>query len=266
MLTFGLLSAILLWPMRPTANPPSSEAPLIFDPGQVAVLPEDAPPVPPQEVSNDPRDPSQSLRAFLGEWEMNDFLFLIVVENLRPTAGLAPNETAWFTIVPENVREELTAWASLHLPAEQRQVPFLLARLITSLFYLVIAGVLAWRGARAETAADWLNAAFLTIAWFWLLLPTQNPWYWTWALPFLPFARGRAWLAMSGLAFIYYFRFWLMRYFPLASVAGTGYTGPMFFDYIVVWFEFGPWFVCLALTTLRRPGLQVTTQSRSVSI
>jgi hypothetical protein len=138
--------------------------------------------------------------------------------------------------------------------------------LITSLFYLVIAGVLAWRGARAETAADWLNAAFLTIAWFWLLLPTQNPWYWTWALPFLPFARGRAWLAMSGLAFIYYFRFWLMRYFPLASVAGTGYTGPMFFDYIVVWFEFGPWFVCLALTTLRRPGLQVTTQSRSVSI
>jgi hypothetical protein len=250
-LVFGLVSALLLWPMRPTASPASSDVQVAFDPGQVAVLPDDTPPAPPQEVSYDPRDPSQSLRAFLGEWEMNDFLFLIIVENLRPTDGVAPNETAWFTIVPEKVREQLTAWGSAHLPAEQRQAPFLLARLITSLCYLGIAGVLAWRGARAETVSDWLNTAFLTVAWFWLLLPTQNPWYWTWALPFLPFARSRAWLAMSGLALVYYVRFWLMRYFPEASVTGTGYTGPMFFDYVVVWLEFCPWFVWLLCENFR---------------
>ena len=249
-LVFGLVSALLLWPMRPTANPAGSDVQAAFDLGQVAILPEDAPPVPPQEVSTAPRDPSQSLRAFLGEWEMNDFLFLIIVENLRPSIGLAPNEVAWFTITPEEARERLMARASAYLGTEPRQVPFLLTRLVTSTGFVVIAGVLAWRGARAEPGADWLNTAFLTVAWFWLLLPTQNPWYWTWALPFLPFARGRAWLAMSGLAFTYYFRFWLMRYFPDGSVAGTGYTGPMFFDYIVVWLEYGPWFVWLALTRL----------------
>jgi hypothetical protein len=245
MLTFGLLSAILLSPMRPSANPTSSEVQAAFDAQQVAVLPDNAPPAPPQEVSNDPRDPSQSLRAFLGEWEMNDFLFLIVVENLRPTAEIAPNDRPWFTIVPEKMREQLTVWASAHLPAEQRQVPFLLARLVTSLCFVMIAGVLAWRGARAETAADWLNAAFLTIAWFWLLLPTQNPWYWTWALPLLPFAGSRAWQAMSGLAFVYYFRFWLTHHFSSTPLLGTNYAGPMFFDYVVTWLEFGPWFILL---------------------
>jgi hypothetical protein len=92
-----------------------------------------------------------------------------------------------------------------------------------------------------------LNSAFLTVAWFWLLLPTQNPWYWTWALPFLPFARRRAWLVMSGLAFVYYLRFWLMHQFPATALAGTPYSGPMFFDYVVVWLEFAPWFAWLAL-------------------
>ncbi|MFM9961618.1 MAG: hypothetical protein ACKV2Q_10370 [Planctomycetaceae bacterium] len=52
-----------------------------------------------------------------------------------------------------------------------------------------------------------MEATFLIIAWYWLLLPTQNPWYLTWCLPFLPFARGRAWFALSVLAFVYYLRF-----------------------------------------------------------
>jgi hypothetical protein len=84
------------------------------------------------------------------------------------------------------------------------------------------------------------------VAWFWLLLPTLNPWYWTWAVPFLPFSRSRAWLAVSGLAFTYYFRFWLVAHFPNGSILGTGYNGALFFDYIITWIEFGPWFVWLA--------------------
>lgn len=65
-------------------------------------------------------------------------------------------------------------------------------------------------------------------------------------MPFLPFSRSRAWLAVSGLAFTYYFRFWLVAHFPNGSILGTGYNGALFFDYIITWIEFGPWFVWLA--------------------
>jgi hypothetical protein len=108
---------------------------------------------------------------------------------------------------------------------------------------------------RAESSDEWLSAAFLTVAWFWLLLPTQNPWYWTWALPFLPFARGRAWLAVSGLAFVYYVRFWMTSHFPDGQVLGTPYNGALFFDYVVTWFEFGPWFIALIASTLWRRSM-----------
>ena len=95
------------------------------------------------------------------------------------------------------------------------------------------------------------RVATLTVAWFWLLQPTANPWYWTWALPLLPFARNRAWFALSGLAFLYYLRFWLTYHFPDTPVLGTRYTGPTFFDYVVTWLEFAPWFAWLALETRR---------------
>ena len=64
-------------------------------------------------------------------------------------------------------------------------------------------------------------------------------------MPLLPFARGRAWMALSGLVFLYYLRFWLTRHFAEAPVLGTRYPGPWFFDYVVTWLEFGPWFLWL---------------------
>jgi hypothetical protein len=251
-LVFGLLSAVLTSPMWPAGSRDRSAPPEEFDAAQVAILTDDAPPVPPQEIATDPHDPSQSLRAFLSEWEMNDFLFLLVVENLRPTAALAPGEKAWFTVVPETWRAEINSFVGGRLSIDEARVPFHLARLITSAVFAVIAFWLAWRAAAAGSAADWLNAAFLTVAWFWLLLPTQNPWYWTWALPFLPFARSRAWLVLSGLAFLYYVRFWLMAQFPATPLLGTVYAGPLFFDYLVVWFEFAPWFAWLACGSIMR--------------
>ena len=125
--------------------------------------------------------------------------------------------------------------------------------LAASFFYFayIIAGVLAWSGSRSATADGWLRAAFLTVAWFWLLLPTLNPWYWSWAMPLVVFARGRAWLAVSGLALMYYLRCWLVYHFSDVPLLGTGYTGPSFFDYVVTWFEFGPWFVWLMIDAVR---------------
>jgi hypothetical protein len=45
---------------------------------------------------------------------------------------------------------------------------------------------------------------------------------------------------------VYYLRFWLTFHFAETPVLGTPYPGPWFFDYVVAWLEFGPWFAWLA--------------------
>ena len=46
----------------------------------------------------------------------------------------------------------------------------------------IYSGVWAYHDAESRGKPGCL-VAFLVLAWFWLLSPTQNPWYWTWALP-----------------------------------------------------------------------------------
>ena len=244
-LVFAAVVIPLAWPMLPITGHASNHAKLEFDPAQVAPQTDDSPPVPPQQVDLAPRDPSESLRAFLREWEMNDFLFLILIENIRPAAELPRSERAWFSIVPEEWRLNMIQRTESLPGIEAERASFFLTRAATSAGFIVLAICLAFRASRADEPTRWLSAAFLTVAWFWLLLPTLNPWYWTWALPLLPFARNRAWLALGGLVFLYYFRFWLMHHFADSPLLGTGYCGPMFFDYIVTWLEFGPWFAVL---------------------
>ena len=225
---------------------------------------DDLPPLPPPELGTTPRDPTQSLRAFLSEWEMNDFLFLLVMENVRPTDQLPANEVAWFSVVPNSVRRSACSVTANVFGVEVGRAPFFLSRLITSCIFLAIAVWLALRKRTDASPQCFLEAAFLTIAWCWLLLPTENPWYWTWALPLLPFARSRAWLLLSGLAMIYYFRFWLTFHFLNTPLLGTRYCGPQFFDYIMTWLEFGLWFAILALTAIRRK-LQASSTSTTDS-
>jgi hypothetical protein len=245
--TFVATLALIAWPMVPRGHGGSPAR------GQpVTTAADELPPLPPMEAFSEPRDPGQGLAAFLSQWEMNDFLFLLVMENLRPYADIPPSEQAWFSVVPERWREATSAAVRSRLGIEPRRVPFFLSRALTSSLFVILALWLAWRASAEGGVAGWLDAAFLTLAWFWLLQPTLNPWYWTWALPLLPFARNRAWLAVSGLVFLYYFRFWLTYRFPETPVLGTRYPGPLFFDFIVTWIEFGPWFAWLALET-RRP-------------
>lgn len=238
------------------------------------------------------------LLAFAGRWQMNDFLFLILFENLRarvestthyrseivgpiavidtvPVEPFMPGERStktqpvgdilqrssekpWFALSPNAWRIQLASNVESATGIRTARVPFLVTRLVTSGVFLIVACWLGWRGAGESTPTEWLRAVFLTIAWFWLLLPTQNPWYWTWALPFLPFARSRAWLAVSGLAFIYYLRFWFQYHVPTTPVFGTHYAGPEFFDFVMSWIEFGPWFIWLAIEAFltRRSALQ----------
>jgi hypothetical protein len=242
-----LATGLILWPMVPTEKlaelaafrfPSSTEGEL--------------PPLPPPHIGTEARDPSESLRAFLSEWEMNDFLFLLSMENIRPTDKLPAEDVAWFSIVPEHWRKPVRELTGRITGVEPSRTPFFFSRAVTSGALLILAIGLAWRAGRRGTSQAFLEAAFLTVAWFWLILPTGNPWYWTWALPLLPFARGKLWLVLSGLVQIYYARFWLTFHYPDASVLGTTYNGPLFFDYIVTWLEFGPWLLILGISYLRQ--------------
>jgi hypothetical protein len=54
---------------------------------------------------------------------------------------------------------------------------------------------------------------------------------------------------VSGIVFAYYLRFWLADHYSAAAVLGTRYTGAAFFDFVVTWVEFVPWFVFLLSET-----------------
>lgn len=245
-LTVGLLAmlAFLLWPMVPSrANQQAEEQ----QPPPAADG--DLPPPPEDTVTTDPQDPSRGLKAFLRRWEMNDFLFMLLVENLRPATN--PDERPWFTVLPEAWRARLLEAPAGWLQEDLSGTAFLLTRLVTCTALLLVVLWLVWRTNSSHDPTCWLRAAFLSLAWLWLLSPTQNPWYWTWALPLVMFARGRAWLAMSGLALIYYLRFWFSCHWPETPVPGTGYRGTALFDFVVTWIEFGPWFAWLTVTAWR---------------
>jgi hypothetical protein len=196
-------------------------------------------------------DPAVGLKRFLARWEMNDFLFLIVIENLKTADAVRAGQKAWFSIYPENVRESIVSSVTACIEVDRWGAAFLVARGVTLAYYALVFVWLLQRCWRATAPTVWAESVFLALAWFWLLSPTLNPWYWTWVLPFLALARSRVWLAMSGCVLLYYLRFWLIYQFPQTPVLDTPYAGAPFFDLVVTWIEFGPWFVCLWLGWLR---------------
>lgn len=246
-LAFVTTTSLVLWPMIPSEEAlPSSDASSMDTGADVSLPPA------PVDTATNPQDPTGGLTAFLRRWEMNDFLFMLVVENLKPLADVKPEQRAWFSFMPDVWRGELLAVLSRWLQLDPSRAAFLVARFLTALAFLVILVILIWRARLSDDPAVWLRVAFLVLAWFWLLSPTQNPWYWTWALPLVMFAHGKAWLVVSGLAMVYYVRFWLTYHWPDQPVLGTRYSGATFFDLVVTWIEYGPWFVWLGWDTARR--------------
>lgn len=249
-LIFVAATSGILWPMVPSPNRlPAPDARVAAErPTLLHLRP------PAERAAFEPQNPAGGLEAFLRRWEMNDFLFLLVVENLRPQHDVAVERRPWFSVVPESWKARFTAIAARWLRVAPPEAAFFTARLLTAGAFLAILAGLIWRARHSAEPADWLRAAFLVLAWFWLLSPTQNPWYWLWALPLAVFARGRAWLAVSGLVMVYYLRFWLVEHYFDTPVLGTRYAGAAFFDFVLVWFEYGPWFVGLAWEAAKRPG------------
>ena len=243
---FLATATIVLWPMIPlkTAGIPPHAGRVVAD-GTLPSLPVDT-------ANVEPRDPSGGLKAFLQRWEMNDLLFMLVVENLKPVDDLDPARRPWFSIVPDAWKAALLSTLPTWLPVGETKAAFHLARALTGSVFVFIVALLLWRARSSDDPATWLRVAFLTLAWFWLLSPTQNPWYWTWALPLVMFAGSRAWLAVSGLTMIYYLRFWLGYHWPEEPLLGTPYAGTALFDLVVTWIEFGPWFLWLGWESRRR--------------
>lgn len=234
-LATALLSALFLAPMfaAGTSTPASVEPKL----PQAAAL------------AARQTDSAEGLRTFLTHWEMNDFFFLFLIENIKPLEQVqAMGKEAWFSFVPDRYRQLAVGYVASEYGLEPRVVPFWIARGITLTASAGVALLLAIFAWQANKTAAWLEAAFLTIAWFWLLSPTLNPWYWTWALPLVMFGRSRVWMWMSGLVLLYYLRFWLEYQWPDQSVLGTPYVGVQFFDFIVTWIEFFPWLIALLST------------------
>ncbi len=234
---FAVLTLAFCWPMWSGSQRPETDERQVSDSGSI-------------DVSRQP--PQESLQVFLTSWKMNDFVTLILESNFDPGVRGAEYVEPWFAVLPRAWRQcvvnGLASWTGL--PFEQ--VPFLLARSVTLLVFVFLAFWWAVRSARAPTPQSWLGYVFLTVAWFVVLSPTLNPWYWCWALPLVAFTRCRSWLLVSGALVLYYARFWFMYEWPNTSVAGTPYVGSTFFDFVIVWLEHTPWMAALAFEALWR--------------
>ncbi len=211
---------------------------------------------------------SDGFHAFVRYWEMNDFLFMLAIENLKPDELVTASHPGWFVVVPESVRSSVVAKGVSTYGLPPGEVPFLTARLLTVWIFGCVVLWTCWRLWRQTSANNFLRACFTSVAWVWLLAPTQNPWYWTWSLAFIPFAFRREWLWIAGLTMIYYLRFWFEYHYTDKQVFGTAYQGTDFFDYVVTCIEFGPWFIVFwagSLWRLRRKPLSRSLVSESVA-
>ncbi|MEO8271448.1 MAG: hypothetical protein ABI557_17125, partial [Aureliella sp.] len=174
----------------------------------------------------------------------------VVEENLRPDGSVTGQPDLWFVVLPNSLRGSLVRRFANVTGQSGERSPFLMTRMLTLAIFAGIGGWLCFVVWKMPERL--LEACFLCLAWFWLLAPTQNPWYWTWALCLVPFARTQLWQAVGGLTLLYYWRFWFLYHPTPAGNLGTDYQGVEFFDFGVTWLEFGPFLFVLLFCGLKR--------------
>lgn len=207
--------------------------------------------------------PGSGLQTFLTRWEINDLIFMVVHENLRWPA-VRPDP--WFVVVPQVGRQAIhdgtpEDWTE-RLPAGI-EPSFILTQLLLGLLLWLLCLRWAWTIYRGGGQADaLLRGIFLTLAVGWLVSSAQNPWYLLWSLPFMLFAGGRSWFLLTGLALIYYVRFWMEYQAPDTD---RGVTDALaFFDYTIVWLEYTPFFLAILAESLwqRRGVIELNPSPR----
>lgn len=180
-------------------------------------------------------DKTDGLAVFMTQWRMNDAIFSGIYQNVEYDWG--ERAAAWYVVVPNEIREK---WcrdlADVNLA--NGNPAYFVARLVTvalfGLFYLYIL-LHVWR---TWSPDDLANLLFLVIGVFFYLQPTQNPWYWVWAMPLVCFAKNKGWLFISMVLFVYYLRFWFTEQADSYQFLETTYVGHDFFDHCLVWVEF----------------------------
>ncbi len=212
-----------------------------------------------EAVSTEKGEPWTGLQAFLTQWQMNDLLFMLAHENLRQ-----PNVDTgrWFVVTPRVWRAEISQGTAEWIrPLElgpQVDPAFIATQVLMSVVLLGIVLHSCWRVLRRPEPSVLLQAAFIVLAWSWMLGSAQNPWYVLWFLPLMPFARLRSWFLVPCLALIYYLRFWLVSQGEWNPATGECPA----FDYGAVWFEHGIVLVALALESwIRRSPGEASTHS-----
>lgn len=216
-------------------------------------------------------DPGDGLAAFLTRWRINDFLFMIVQENIERPEVYKNSSPPWFVVVPPETRDAIInsshrvgnrvlAPLAKRLKGDEeqseifalQQTSFLLTRFLTLSLFTFVAIWIAFSRKWMQGEEMFLLAVFLTLACFWFTLPTQNPWYWCWAMPFVCFAKNRWWLVLSGFVFIYYLRFFFRYHGGGVDLFGTSYRGMLFFDFVVTWIEYFPFLIVLGASWIIR--------------
>lgn len=229
-LIFSMASLLLFWPMASTFQRS-----------------------PAQEVADE--SDSEGLTTFLRHWQMNEWAYMLVYQNLKEINPDQELNRPWFRIIGESTRKNFLRPIANRVG--DKDAAYTLSRVITlgffSLFYLSLL-VLIWTKDSAEPI--WvLSGAFWVVAIFFCLQPTQNPWYWTWAMPLIPFTRVRGWLAYSTFLFIYYFRFSLKNVEGPFEFLGCTYSGQGYFDHVIVWAEHLPVFLLVGWQVIRQFGI-----------
>ena len=259
LIIFAVVTSALLWPMvgktRPVHDAVEHAIELV-----AAFRKGDGYQRQPLEVG-----PPAGIEAFVKRWEMNDFIFMIIIENLKPYGNTAQqyaeeNESTeskvWFVKTDNHWRHQFADWYSKLTGCQKYEAPFSFTRRVTLVMFTFIVLWTCFRMWRNDEPLVFLEMVFLTIAWFWLLAPTQNPWYWTWALPWLMFCRSRIWYVMAVIAMAYYLRFYFEYHGMVtpdqSGLMGTPYAGTAFFDFIFPVLEFAPILLALFVTSCVR--------------
>ncbi len=255
LMLFGWVTVALLWPILSHTVPAKVASEFLFAPVQPIASALDE--------STEATAPPAGIEAFTRYWEMNDFLFMLTVENLKPYGDrpesvdpAAPGRPSriWFVRTSNTFRHQTAEQVAALVPElKKNEAPFWISRGITMGIFSLIVLWSCVRVARSEDPRLFLEMAFLTLAWFWLLSPTQNPWYWTWAIPLLCFCRNPAWYLFSVVSLAYYLRFYCEYHLSgTGGKFGTAYRGTALFDFVVPILEFAPLLLLLVTIALVR--------------
>ena len=183
----------------------------------------------------------QGVVSFFSRWRMNDTLFSFVYLNLKD-GGREPEKTPWYVVTPVQFRAKFRLWVRSNL-GEIANPAFVAARLFTLIFFGVVYLLQLARYLKCTVESQsarteclyLLNGIAMLMFVFLLMQPTVNPWYFVWFLPMSCFTSNQGWLICSGLAMIYYFRFWFELSSKSMSLGGRNYVGVEIYDHIVVW-------------------------------